>query len=473
TDRLKTLYQEFGGSTSMHGIGGVLTTNPTWKRVMWSVVFLLGVGFSVYQFVLTMADYYSYPVTTVVTLKQENTAIFPAITICNLNQKRKSKMDESLVYATGTLEEVEASPDDAIMKGLLRQDFLDNGDVADHKISDMLIKCLFNKRRCSEVNFTRTDTATCGTCYTFEITDPLLQCVNRPGPQNGLTLEVNIELYEYLPVSIKAGVYVIVHSQDETPFPEDGGILAHPGVVTSIGIRQEITQRLPSPYSNCISANGQSSSQRSLFPNKRYMQNACLKSCLQMAVYESCKCCTVDLPCDYYKMLNVDKTTINANRSLRLCESFEEYLCELTVEDQFLKSELGCGERCPPACDRTTFDTVVSSALWPSDLTSKSFLKTVNGSLVQNMSFTNSNSFERFVQSNFLRLEIFLNSMEFKEFTTQAKYDWNLLLGTVGGLLGLWLGFSLLTAMEIVEVLIDTVIYCTHGRGKQTNTQIE
>ncbi|CAG5119338.1 unnamed protein product [Candidula unifasciata] len=471
TNSLKQLYLEFSGSTSMHGIGRALSNSSTWKRCVWSVMFLFGLGFAVYQFVITMQDFYTYPVNTVVTLKHETTAIFPAVTICNLNTNRKSMIDSDLLAALESLEETEEAPEEAILKGLLQNDY--TGVESGHQMSDMLIKCLFNRLPCSEANFSLSNTVSYGTCYTFQIEDPLIQYVTRPGPKNGLILELNIEQYEYLPTTSSAGVNVMVHPLNEIPFPEDGGILAHPGAVTRVGIKQEITQRLPSPYSNCISANGQSSSQRSFFQNTKYMQNACMKSCYQMRLYETCGCCDVDLPCNYYDILSIDRTTTETNNSLPLCETFDDFLCKIEVEILFLKSELDCDERCPPVCASTTYHTVVSTAQWPPDSKIEIFLDTAKSTFLQNVSFTENNSSEKFIRSNLLRLEIFLDSLEFKEFTTQAKYDWNLLLGTIGGLLGLGLGFSLLTAMEIVEVLIETVLYCAHRKyQKKKNMQI-
>ncbi|CAG5119336.1 unnamed protein product, partial [Candidula unifasciata] len=106
TQSLKKLYRDFGGSTTMHGINRVLTTTSKWKRLVWSVLFLFGVGFAAYQFVTTITDFYSYPVTTVVTLKHEVYAEFPGITICNLNRKRKSMISPELLEATSGFVEV-------------------------------------------------------------------------------------------------------------------------------------------------------------------------------------------------------------------------------------------------------------------------------------------------------------------------------------------------------------------------------
>ncbi|CAG5135862.1 unnamed protein product [Candidula unifasciata] len=106
TQSLKALYQEFSENTSMHGLGRVFAVSSTWRRVTWSGLCLLALGFAVYQFVTTISDFYSYPVTTIVTLKHESRAIFPGITICNLNRKRKSKIGPELLKQTSGFKEV-------------------------------------------------------------------------------------------------------------------------------------------------------------------------------------------------------------------------------------------------------------------------------------------------------------------------------------------------------------------------------
>ncbi|CAG5119342.1 unnamed protein product, partial [Candidula unifasciata] len=102
---LKQLYLDFSASTSMHGIGRVVSNSNTLKRCVWLVIFVVGLGFAAYQFVITMQDFYTYPVNTVFTLKQEATAIFPAVTICNVNIKRTSMMDPLTVLALHSVAE--------------------------------------------------------------------------------------------------------------------------------------------------------------------------------------------------------------------------------------------------------------------------------------------------------------------------------------------------------------------------------
>ena len=50
---------------------------------------------------------------------------------------------------------------------------------------------------------------------------------------------LNIDQDEYVEkMGQEAGVRVVVHHQDKMPFPEDEGVMAKPGLLTSIGIRK-------------------------------------------------------------------------------------------------------------------------------------------------------------------------------------------------------------------------------------------
>ena len=55
----------------------------------------------------------------------------------------------------------------------------------------------------------------------------------------GLTLELNIEQYEYVSqLSQEAGIRAFVSTQNEMPFPYELGISAAPGYSTSIQLRK-------------------------------------------------------------------------------------------------------------------------------------------------------------------------------------------------------------------------------------------
>ena len=63
--------------------------------------------------------------------------------------------------------------------------------------------------------------------------------------------------------------------------------------------------------------------------------------------------------------------------------------------------------------------------------------------------------FLSFLYREEVALKILVNTLEEKFYTTEPKYDIALLLANIGGQLGLFTGFSVLTGVEILELLTD------------------
>lgn len=94
---LLRIYKGFAITTSMHGIGRTVDNRHPLRRFLWILLVAVAFAAGVYQFVVTIDDFYSYPVTTAVNVRQETKSMFPGITICNLNRKRKSKIQPKLL----------------------------------------------------------------------------------------------------------------------------------------------------------------------------------------------------------------------------------------------------------------------------------------------------------------------------------------------------------------------------------------
>ena len=54
-------------------------------KYMWWSVFMLGLGMTVYSVLTLVSDFLKFDVTTVVTMKQEESFDFPSLTFCNKN----------------------------------------------------------------------------------------------------------------------------------------------------------------------------------------------------------------------------------------------------------------------------------------------------------------------------------------------------------------------------------------------------
>ena len=142
----------------------------------------------------------------------------------------------------------------------------------------------------------------------------------------------------------EAGARAVVHSQDKMPFPEDEGIMAKPGYMTSIGISQvdqtrhfemiyfkcsykiylsQVSiERRGEPYTSCFSTDQDFShlnvyeehynvKYSNLVSVKMYLQTStkfqtcqfylmfkqgCYKTCYQRNVIEECGCADASLP---------------------------------------------------------------------------------------------------------------------------------------------------------------------------------
>ncbi|VDI36236.1 Hypothetical predicted protein [Mytilus galloprovincialis] len=85
--------KEHGNNSNIHGISHILGRKNNFRRLLWIIPFLLLAGFAAYQLFNVLALYKSYPTQTNVKLDFKPLKM-PAITICNMNPIRRTKVDE-------------------------------------------------------------------------------------------------------------------------------------------------------------------------------------------------------------------------------------------------------------------------------------------------------------------------------------------------------------------------------------------
>ena len=94
-----------------------------------------------------------------------------------------------------------------------------------------------------------------GNCYTFNFNDSVPLLNSRAGPmygkfffikaendKSGLRLLLDVHQDDYLPTTEAAGVRLVVHEQDQEPFPDTFGYSAPTGFISSFGLK---TVRFP------------------------------------------------------------------------------------------------------------------------------------------------------------------------------------------------------------------------------------
>ncbi|XP_078692023.1 acid-sensing ion channel 1C-like [Branchiostoma floridae x Branchiostoma belcheri] len=69
---------------------------------------------------------------------------------------------------------------------------------------------------------------------------------------------------------------------------------------------------------------------------------------------------------------------------------------------------------------------------------------------------------------NLLKLNIYYEALNYEQISESPGYEVENLLGDLGGQLGLWVGMSLLSAMEVVEIFADLfAILCKKISSKE------
>ncbi len=87
-------WNEFSSSATVHGIRFINKDSSLKRKIIWGILVLLSTGFLFWQAHQTIFRFFQFKVNTVVHLTNDGKTKFPAITICNTNTLRKSKLNE-------------------------------------------------------------------------------------------------------------------------------------------------------------------------------------------------------------------------------------------------------------------------------------------------------------------------------------------------------------------------------------------
>jgi hypothetical protein len=245
-----------------------------------------------------------------------------------------------------------------------------------------------------------------------------------------------------------------------------------PGFETSISIDRSFKLMLPRPYSNCDIDNDVSSSshQKSHYESSdlyqlilnsiyQYTQNLCLIQCYQRQLLLECNC--------------TDANFLSLYQNQSLCNSLDEIACMVKVFLHKFNSiefiEAKCQHLCPLECNLTYYSTKLTFT----KLFGQFELATIRDSprLLNDFAVANEAtlSVER-ARDSFVQLSIFYESLSYTLSTESPKMNWISLLGWIGGNLGLFLGMSVFSLCEIIQVLIEIFYIRRRRRRKNRNT---
>jgi hypothetical protein len=315
-----------------------------------------------------------------------------------------------------------------------------------HQFEDMILRCTIKATNCTHPNsFESIFTPTEGNCFTYKSSSRNTRFNNRQeetsiaGVNYGLELVLNLEISEYLPGSAQIGAIVMVHHPEEFGNSASEAIFVAPQQATYIGLKMIHIKRLPEPYPEQCIDQWPSALIGRLTQNATYSQQACLKICLQRTIQKRCNCQSAMLP------------QLELNSTLKICDT-RRRITRSCVEEVMFRAEDKVNDcLCPPRCQVVNYDKTVSMARWPTREDKVTFDRGK-----ANINF-----------QNLAKVTVYFQTMTCQEVTQEKAYTTAKLFSSLGGILGMYVGFSFLSLFEILEVIIRRFWYfCTKKKSR-------
>ncbi|ESN94070.1 hypothetical protein HELRODRAFT_180237 [Helobdella robusta] len=418
------------------------TNRSLLNRLMWITLLLTGFSLAVYQINDRIAHYFEYPTSTEIDVVPSQNMTFPRVTICNDNFIKLSGA-QALGKLTQNLESflftnfgkrkglvsyyrqfmspfvigpvVQSGMKNHIPKLTNQTEIIEKMKFLSPGM-EQFVSCFWNGMPCPN-DFVHMEFTNLGHCLFVNPRERNLY-VTRPGAMFGLMLFLDANQSDYFAQpSPSAGYRVLLHEPNEPPRMMELGFKVHLGQAVNVDVSvTNITRQRP-PYGSCTD-------------EEDYNQVDCEWKCLNEEIVKNCSCRPI-----YMKAIDDEL----------VCDYYEERSCAEVVTDEFYlkksSGEISCS--CPPVCNEITYQAFV---------TASSFSKKYFG-------YSNETADFSYIMDNNIFLSIYISSMQYTKLVSTEGYSTTALLSDLGGALGLILGSTFLTVVEIVELIMDLIVY--------------
>ncbi len=358
--RLKETLLNFIDRTSINGLSDIYNNQFILGKIIWTLLFLGCLAYTIYNVVQAIGDYVAYEVTvgTKLTYVVNERITFPAIWMC---------------YG-----------------------------VTGSQLSNASVK-FENKEVTNYQNISLHDKI----CLVWNSGNTVeLSSSKIAGSNLGADISLFFDSLASNEVSIFIGDNLVKPIAEEMEnFP------AELGYKLTVAISKFINNNLPNPYNDCLDTLSNKSFDSEYYQmvfnaGIKYRQRNCIEFCSLIGLAKTCNC-------SYHGFYEVNGG-VNC-----LDPDFECFTQALLVQDV---SE--CKEACPLECDNIQFTKDVVG--YASD-------------------------------ANRISLRVFFAEMSYTDVTQSPKSTLYDLVSTIGGVFGLFLGFSILSFAEILTLIIDVI----------------
>jgi hypothetical protein len=477
SSRIKTLVKETLYNSLAQALIKLNDTQYWSLKVILLIFVLITSGLCSYLIIQLILSYYSYGVSTTAKTLYETPALFPKVTICNVNTfttefaveflrkvnrefNRTMDIFDEKNNELKTLDKVNLIAN-IYYRAIFKMNSLNETEKRklSRPLEDLIQNCYFNAQPCSASDFAWYFDPFYGNCWMFnsgrnaEGKRVPLSFNSFPGEFYGLNLIFYVNFHKNLATinSYNGGglgaLIRIDNSSYLTSYIGSDGIKIEPGHKTSVSVSRSFKSSLPKPYSNCLIDNqtnaGFHSELFDIISNSayRYTQPTCFLQCLQRAILYECKC--------------TDPSILSLFSNGSQCLTSEQTQCMIHLYDEKLyKNDFvheNCLHECPLECYYDRFEALLSSV----ELIPNYYLDFLNSHSNLLGDFVQTQLDLEMVRKSFVSLNIFYKSLSYEMSTETPQTDFIWLFASIGGYLGLFLGMSVFSLFEPFVVLIE------------------
>lgn len=419
---------------------------------MWAFFLLIAIAICFYSIVQAILNYLSFPVNTSIREKNEYSALFPTVTVCNLNfftTDYAYSNFESFASSSGyNLTEDDLTDDhidfllNIFKENLFRSELnLKELFKYGYLFEDILISCTFGLNDCNSSYIENFYSTTYGNCFRFNsgIGIDLIK-TSRSIVKEELELVLFTGIPDKLkPIFASIGAYVFIHNHtSELNFIEP--LIISSNINANIAVSRTFSIQKEKPYSNCDDESSYSNFalyEATLNLTRAYSQEYCVGICFQRLMYEICEC-------QHYLMPKYNEA--------KYCYGLETYNCTSVAYDKFKSErfiEENCLKDCPLECRTFKIQTSVSTNEFLNEYFENRYkIKPKIVKLLEN------DTYSGMLRDNLVKITISYKTLAYTEIEESPALDVITLLSNIGGVAGLFTGISVLSFVEIIEILM-------------------
>ena len=281
------------------------------------------------------------------------------------------------------------------------------------------------------------------------------------------------------------GARVLIHSPGTAARPASSGFDAPPGFSVSLGVRARENVRIDKPWGNCSFGDVNS--------KFKYTLEDCQNSCLQRNIMQKCGCIdnkisipshTKGLPfCLTLPTLPTECYTGPSGNLSNRCTNIinqwafrmdcrKEVYENLTMKDPDSMDNCGCF----PPCNDIIYEASYSLSTIPEQTEENSAFYTIITTFLDNLSDPKKKLLNDLydltkkdgtIRGYIGRINVFIADSNVVKTTEAPDYEAIRLISDIGGQLGLWIGISVMTLFEVMQLVCDICRFISaSGRQK-------